>query len=909
MTWRNRAEDWLFSVALLAYPRAFRRRFGAEMRAEFTLRTSSTPGTTGTLSPLFQIVLSGLAERVTGLGHAVWFPSHRSHLYSRDERPAMFHDRIPSDIRFAIRQAVKAPFFTAVAVLALALGIGATMAIFTVVNGVLLRPLPYGEPDRLAMIWSDARAEGRPQNVVSPANFQDYRRMNQTFAAMDYTLSFLVSPVIQGQEEAGRVSMLRSGMGLFQLLGREAALGRTYRPGDPDDVAVISHGFWQRQMGGDPAVIGRAFTFSGNERLTIIGVMPPDFTFPYRSMFGPWASGRAETADIWVPMPFEGPRWLTAGGELVRNQHSLAVVGRLAPGVSIDEARADMAAVARQLEQAHPESNANWGATVVPLLEQTVGDVRPAWLLILAGVGVLLMMAAVNVANLLLARSLSRQRELAVRASLGATRGRLAQQALTESLLLSFTGAALGLLVMRWGVQGLVYLAPAELPRMTGLSPDWRVLGVTIGLTIIVGSAIGVLPAMMAGKADVRSTLNDHARGAMGSRRRRRARTALVVAEIALAVVLAVSVALLVKSFARLVGVDPGFRSGQLLTFQMNVPDRLTGPDARRAFYEEWLDRLEAIPGVTAVGGTTRIPLGSTRVTTSIQVEGVDIPRGELPEAEFRRSMRNYFQAMSIPVVRGRLFTREDGPTAPSVAVINQTLARRLFGTTDPIGRHVRTGPDPSGPWTTIIGVVGDIRHTSLDADPLPELYLDYAGSPPTSPFLVLRTTGPAAGLIDHVRREARALDPSMAIFDLRAMDDLRAESVADRRFVLVLMSGFGLLALVLAGLGVYGVMSLVVTERTSEVGLRLALGARPTEVRAMVIREALGVAAGGAAIGVAAALAVAPLLGSQLFGVVPHDPVALVAAPLLLMVAAVLAALVPATRAMAVDPAEALRT
>jgi putative ABC transport system permease protein len=893
---RSRAAGWLFSLALLAYPRAFRRRFGAEMRAD-----SQGEGT------LFNVVLSGLAERVTAIEHVIWFPSHRPYLYTMDERPTMFRDSIRNDVRFAIRQALKSPFFTAVAVLALALGIGATMAIFTVVNGVLLRPLPYSDPEHLAMVWSDARAEGRPQNVVSPANFEDYRRMNRTFAAMEYTLSFLVSPVIQGQEQSGRVPMLRTSEGMLQLLGREAALGRTYRPGDRD-VAVISHGFWQRQMGGDPAIIGRTFTFSGNERLTIVGVMPPDFTFPYRSMFGPWASGRAETADIWVPMPFEGWRWVDKGGQLLRTQHSLAVVGRLAPGVSIDEARADMATVARQLEQAHPESNTGWGATVVPLLEQTVGDVRPAWLLLLAGVGVLLLMAAVNVANLLLARSLSRQRELAVRASLGATRWRLAQQALIESLLLSFAGAALGLLVMRWGVQGLVYLAPPEMPRMAGLSPDWRVLLVTIVVAVITGSAIGVLPAVMAGKADVRSTLNDHSRGAVGSMRRRRARTALVVVEIALAVVLAVSVALLVQSFSRLLGVDPGFRASQLLTFQMNVPDRLTTPDARRAFYEEWLDRLEAIPGVTAVGGTTRIPLGSTRVTTSVQVEGLDVPRGELPEAEFRRSMRDYFQAMNIPVVRGRLFTAEDGPTAPSVALINQVLARRLFGTGDPIGRHVRTGPDPSGPWTTIVGVVGDIRHTSLDAEPLPELYLNYASNPPNSPFLVVRTTGPATDIAEHVRREARDLDPSMSIFDVRAMEDVRAESVADRRFVLVLMSGFGLLALVLAGLGVYGVMSLTVAERTSEVGLRLALGARPGQVRAMVIREALRVAGLGAVIGVVLALAVAPLLGSQLFGVAPHDPIALVAAPALLMLAAVLAALVPATRAMAVDPAESLR-
>jgi putative ABC transport system permease protein len=900
------------AVALAAYPRGFRRRFGDELRADFE-RAASTATTRDRLGMLATHVRNGLAERGAAVVRWTWWPTHRPHLYEPSGRRAMFWDGLRSDIRFTLRQAARAPAFTLLAVLALALGIGANSAVFSVVNGVLLRPLPYDEPERLVMVWSDNRNEGRALNVVSPANFADYRDRNRTFAAMDYALSFMMRLTVKGEEDAPPVWALRTGSTLLSILGREALLGRIYTAGERG-VAVVSHAYWQNRLGGDPSAIGRTLTMSA-EQVTIVGVMPPDFAFPYRSMFGPWVSGGGVTADMWIPMPFEGGRWVTDRGSLIRNVHSLVVVGRLAPEVSLEQARSDLRRVGMQLEHEFPDSNRGWGTTVVSLMNQTVGDVRPALLITLAGVSLILLMAAVNVANLVLARSVTRQRELAVRAALGASRLRLARQSLTESVILALAGAALGLLFVRWGVQALVALAPMDIPRMQDVSPDARVVLVTVAVAVAAGLFVGLLPAISMAGADAAPALQDHSRGSIGSRGRRRLRATLVVVEVALAVLLTIGAGLLIRSFGKLMNVDPGFSAESVLTLQMNIPDRLVNEssrqavsaDQRRAFYEQLLDRLAAIPGVVAVGGTTRIPLGSSSVTTSLQVEGRD-NTGQLPEVEFRRVMRDFFQAMGTPVVRGRLFGPEDGPTAASAAVVNQTLARRIFGDTDPIGQHVRTGPSPSGPWITIVGVVADMRHASLDAEPLPEIYFDYRSNPPNSPFLALRTSGAPETVALAVRQAAREIDPAASLYDIQTMASIRATSVAEQRFLLILITAFGGLALLLASVGVYGVMTLVVTERTQEVGVRLALGAEPVAVLAMIVRQAMGLAALGVLAGVIAAFALAPLMASQLFGVGSTDPATFAAVPIVLVAVAAAAAFVPARRAMRIDPVKAIR-
>ncbi|MEW6319745.1 MAG: ABC transporter permease [Acidobacteriota bacterium] len=826
----------------------------------------------------------------------------------------MFWDTLRSDLRVALRQMTAAPLYAALSIVALALGVGAVSAIFTVANAVLLRPLPYADADRLVLVWSHNTAEGRPRNPLSPANFRDFQRLNQTLAALESYYTFVTPEEVRlgGANEIAYSVIVTPG--LFDLLGRTPALGRGLAPGGALDAIVLSHGYWQRRFGGDPGIVGRTFEVGGVVR-TVVGVMPADFVFPYGSMLGPAGFTRVTGVDFWAPMTFEGPlaarfRMLNAQGELVRNVHWLGAVGRMKPGVSVADVNADLRAIAQQLAQAYPASNTGWTATVVTAHEQTVGSARPALVLLLAGVGFILLMAAVNVANLVLARGVARQRELATRVALGAGQTRLLRQMFTESLLLAVAGGALGVLLARAGVQMLVALAPADLPRLDEIALDWRVVAVTAAVTVVTGVLVGMLPAVSAARTDAHATLQDHSRGAIGGRSRRRMRSALVVAEVALAVLLTTGTALFLRSFLAVLDVDPGFRPEGLLTWQINVPDRHATPEARRTFYAEFFERLEALPGVVAAGGTTRLPLGSTSVTTTIDIEGRPRPVAELPEVEFRRALHRYFEAMGIPVIRGRGFDPTDGPDAPPVVVINQTMARRLFPGEDPVGRRVRTGPDPErSPWMTVVGVIGDVRHTGLEDEPAPEMYISGRQGPPGSPFIVMRTTGDPGAVVDLVRAEARAIDDDLPIYELRTMEQVRSEAVAGRRFVLLVVGAFGLLALVLAAVGVYGVMALVVTERTAEVGMRLALGAEPRQVVSLVVGQAARLATAGVLVGGAAATALTPLMASQLYGIGPMDPVSMVGGPLALLVVAIVAAALPARRAMAVNPVEALRT
>ncbi len=908
----------IFAASLLAYPRAFRRHFGEPMRETFA-RQDAIAAQRGVLARLtfvlrtaLHTLATGLAERHAALTRVVWWPNHQPHLYQSQGTQAMFWDTLRADVRHALRLAISTPLFTALTIAALALGIGANSAIFTVINGVLLQPLPYQEPDRLVMVWSDARKEGRPQNPISPANYRDFQQHNQTLEGLEGYFSFVTSlqVVIDGAAEvAFGVTMAPS---MFDLLGRQAALGRTFRDHDAQFGVVLSHGHWQRRYGGDVSVIGRAIQISG-QPATIVGVMPPDFIFPYGGMLGPSGFSRVRTVDMWVPMVLQGPvavvqRTVDERGQLPRNVHWLGAIGRMKPATTVDQVRADLSAVARQLEQSYPDTNTDWGVSVVPAHEQTVGSVRPALLMLLGCVGLVLLMAAVNVTNLVLARSLARQTEQATRVALGASRSRMRQQSLTESLLLSIAGGALGLLLGRLGVQLLLALAPSNLPRLTEVAIDWRVITATFGLSVLTGLIVGLLPALSAASTHPQGVLQEQGRGNTGSALRRRLRGGLVVAELALAVVVTASAALLLRSFVSLLNVDPGFQPQHLLTWQMNLPTRLQTADERRAFYLDFFTRLQSLPGVTAVGGTTRLPLGSTSVSTSVSIEGRSRPAAEAPEVEFRRSLHNYFEAMGIPILRGRGFTADDLPTTPPVAVINDTMARRLFPGESPVGQRVRLGPSPTSGWVEIVGVIGDVRHLGLEREPAPELYVHYLQNPPVNPFIVIRTARDPAVLTELVRAEARAMDKDLPLYDIRTMMDVRSASVAERRFILLLVGVFGVLALALAAVGVYGVMSVVVTERTREMGVRLALGARASQVLGLVVGQAARLALLGVAIGVLTAMTLAPLLASQLYGVRPIDPVTFAGVPVVLITIATIAALVPAVRAMRLDPIAALR-
>ena len=826
----------------------------------------------------------------------------------------MLWDTLRADIRHTLRLAIKTPVFSALTVLALALGIGATSAIFAVVNGVLLQSLPYRDDGRLVNLWSHNISEDRPRNPLSPANFLDFQRMNTTLDGLEGYFTFVTPTQLvtdTGTEVAYSVFVTSN---MFNMLGRTAAMGRTFTIGEESGVVVLSDGYWRRRFGGDPNIVGQVLSVSG-QSLEVLGVMPPDFVFPYGGMLGPSGFTRVTGVDMWLPIAFSGPmavnnRMLNQSGQIVRNVHWFGAIGRLKTGVSEQQAAADARTIASQLEQSYPETNKGWSATVVSSIEQSVGTIRPALMILLAGIGFVLVMASVNVANLLLARSIAREKELATRAALGAGRARLARQLLTESVLFALAGGLVGMLVMWWTVRGLIALAPANLPRMNEVSVNWEVLLAAGLTTMLTGILVGVLPAMSSASVNPQASLQDSSRGTVGGALRRRTRAGLVVAEVALAVAITTGAGLLLRSFLSVTNVDPGFATAQLLTWQMNLPQRLATSPERLAFYRDFFARMEALPGVVSAGGTTRVPLGSTSVTTSIQIDGRPVPNSELPEVQFRRAMHTYFETMGIPVRRGRNFAPTDVATTPPVAVINETMARRLFPNQEAVGQRVRMGPNPAGAWTTIIGVIGDIRHGGLEEEPQPELYISYlqGGGPPVAPFIVLRTAGDPATLAETVRAEVRQIDKNLPLYDMRTMSALRSEAVSTRRFILLIVGAFGALALGLAAIGVYGVMSLIVSERTREVGVRLALGAQPSELLGMIVGQAAKLAGIGVALGLAVSLPLAPLLDSQLYGIESFDPLTFVLVPATLLLIATLAAVVPARRAMRIDPLAALR-
>jgi putative ABC transport system permease protein len=516
-------------------------------------------------------------------------------------------------------------------------------------------------------------------------------------------------------------------------------------------------------------------------------------------------------------------------------------------------------------------------------------------------------MACVNLANLLLARSTARQREMAIRSALGAARRRLVTQALVETVLLSVAGGLLALIFMRFGIAGLLALAPSEIPRIDEVAPNASVILFTLGLSAVTGMLIGIVPAFAASRPHVQSSLSESGRGSTAGRSQRRVRAMLVVSEVALAVVLTIGAGLLLRSFVSVITVDPGFRADNLLTLQISMPPQYQQPDHRRAFYAQLLARLESLPGVTSVGGTTRLPLGSTNVSTKIIIEGRDVAASALPEAEFRRAIHHYFSAMGIRLVRGRGFDATDGPSAPPVAVINETMARGMFAGEDPIGKRIKFGA-PGTAWTTIVGVIGDVRHSGLETAPAPEVYVYYLQNPPVNPFLVLRTTSDAASLVPAVRAELHALDKDIAAYDVRPMTQVRSESISQRRFVLLLVGAFGVLALVMAAVGVFGVMELIVSERTPEIGIRLALGAQASDVLRTILIHGLSLALLGIAVGLVAAALLRPLLATQLYGIHAIDVPTVTGVPALLLAVAAIACYLPARRAMRIDPVDALK-
>jgi len=825
----------------------------------------------------------------------------------RERRGWPLAESLLQDLRQALRGMRRHPTFALACIATLALGTGVNSAMFGVVNGVLFAPLPYSQPDQLVSIWT-RHPEVQPElGAVSAANAVDLRGALKTVKGLEVLQANILPSTVRVNGEAVAARGAQMSAGMFALLGREPLLGRGFHEGDSTNVVVLSHGFWMRQFGGAPSVIGRQLG-DGGRAVTVIGVMPRDFAFPYPSMLRATVSFTASAdVDFWVPMPPAAlsPARTPPSADGTRAVRLFAVVARLRDGVTLSEAQADLDVAWRQLARAYPQ-NAGWEARAVPLHDQAVAPVRSALLLLLGGVGVVLLIACVNVANLLLARGVARERELAMRTALGAPRGRLVQQMLTESLVLSGFGAAGGLVFARWAMPVVVALAPPNTPRLQEIGADWRLVAFAAVAAIVCGLAIGVLPAFSAARGSIRGAIDEGSRG--GSDGRRRLRSLLAAAEVALAVVLTIGAGLLVRSFVTVLQIDPGFQSDRVLTMSASVPSRYETPAARVEFYQQLFARLEALPGVEAVGGNTRLPLAGANSTTEVAVEGQLPPEGQWPLADLRRALHDYFPAMGIALKQGRLFDARDAAGAPPVVLVNETLSRRLFGDADPVGRQLRLGPSSPIRQATIIGIVGDLRHQGLDLAPAPEVYVHYLQGPPVAPFLVIRTSVDPVTLIPSVRAAAREVEATFAPYNFRTMDDWRSTSLLDRRFLVGLASAFGLLALLLAAVGVYGVMTLIVAERTREMGIRLALGASPSRLMTMVLRQALNLALAGGAAGLAAALVLAPLLASQLYGVGTADAVTIAVVSAVLLAVALLASWLPARRVLRVDPIATLR-
>ncbi|MCA1619677.1 MAG: ABC transporter permease [Acidobacteria bacterium] len=795
------------------------------------------------------------------------------------------------DVRFGLRVLWKRPGFTAVALAVLALGVGANTAIFSVVNAVLLRPLPYPGSERVVAFDGINPSKGVEESNMSAPDFADWKAQARSFEALSiYTEG---GSNLTGAGEPERVTAAWVGPDFFRAIGVGAARGRALLPEDEDPgaalVVVISHGLWQRRFGSDPGAVGRTVELGGRSR-EVVGVMPPGFDFPRR-------------AELWGALQLEVAKE-------PRDNRSYQVLGRLREGVSLAQAQAELDTITARLAEGYPVTNTGWGVDLDPLKEETVGEMRSALLLLLAAVALVLLIACANVANLLLARAAGRRREVALRLALGAGRWRVARQMLTESLLLALAGGALGAGLGVWLTDLLVALAPENTPRLAEASLDARVLLFAAGATLLTGLAFGIVPALQASRADLGETLKEGGRGSSGGRSR--VRSALVVAEVALSLLLLAGAGLLVKSFARLQAVSPGFDSEGVLTARVSLPGaRYKEPAQKAEFYRALTERLGALPGVEAAGATVSLPLGGSNLSVwrGLIPEGRPAtPESDAPAA-YAVVTPGYFRTMRIPLRAGRVFDERDDANSPKVIVINETLARKVFGGQEPLGRHVTIWRDEEFP-RQIVGVVGDTKPSSLDAEGAPQMYVPHAqdaGWGGLSVAVRARGGDPSA-LAPLLREEVRALDRQLPVYDVKTMGKVWADSTAYRRVTMFLMAGFAAAALLLAGVGLYGVLSYTVAQRTHEIGIRMALGAQGRDVLRLVVRQGMLLTLAGLGVGLAVALLLTRLMTGLLYGVSAADPAVYALVSLLLAAVALVACLVPARRATKVDPMVALR-
>ncbi len=804
-------------------------------------------------------------------------------------------EQLRQDAGFGARLLRREPGFAAATVLTLALAIGATTTIFSIVDAVLLQPPPFPEPERLVTLWqTDPQDGGRPVEPA-PANFLDWREQAASFERVAAVEPFSFDYTGGDEPEVFYGSLVTEGF--FETLGVGAARGRTFLPDEfrpGNGVVVLTDGFWRRRFGGDPGILGRSLTLDGQPR-TVVGVLPPGFALGLER-------GRGER-DVYAP------KAISERETFLRGDGWWRVVARLRPDVTPAAAQVEMDAVAARLAADHPRANAGVGARVIPLHARQVEAVRPALLLLLGGVVLVLLIACVNVANLMLARGARRAQEFTIRAAVGGGRGRLLRQLLTESLVLAALGGAGGVALTAYALDAVVALMPADVPRLAEVTVNGRILGFAAGLVLATAAAFGLAPARRMLRRDVAGLLRAQRAGASGAQRMRRL---LVAAEVALALVLLAGAGLLLQSFARLVAVDIGFAPGNTAVLQVFAWDRQTDAGARVNFFRRTLENVRAVPGVAAAGAVSSFPLGLADVTieTPFTIRGRPAPPpGEEPAAAVSQVTPGYFEALRVPLRAGRRFERRDDAERPRVAVINETLARRHWPDTDPLRRRLTVGASGAAFEAEIVGVVGATRPGGFDSGRRPEIFVPHAqGGASGSMTYVVRTAGDPAASLPAIQNAVWAVDPLQSFYSVATVEQLLSDTLAARRFTTGLLAAFALAALTLAGLGVYGVIAVATAGRTREFGLRLALGARPGAVVTMVVRDALGLAAAGVALGAAAALWTSRLLASLLFEVTPADPLTLAAVSLLLLAAAASAAWLPARRAARVSPLAALR-
>ena len=881
----RRYERLGYRLLLAAFPRRVRHEFGPDMEQMFAdhLASAGSRGGRGRLwaAALVDAVMYGSAERLNGISAA------GSAAARALKRWRWWMHAFRQDVAFAVRLLWKQPGITFIAVLTLALGIGANTAIFSAVNAVLLRPLPYAEPDRIMTLWEKRQAEGVMDNVVSPADLLDWARMNSTFENIaGYTG---MSADLTGAGEPVRLVAGAVSPAFFDVFRIHMLLGRTFAPEEGtvgrDRVTILGYPLWRDRFGSNPSVVGQSISLGG-EPHEIIGVLPREFDFP-------------DEGELWVPLAFNA--------QPMRANHFLLVYGRLKDGVTLEQARADMDRVGALLQTSYPDLNRGHSSHVVPMGEYLKEPLRASLWLLLAAVGFVLLIACVNVANLLLARAATRTREIAVRAAIGAGRARLMAQMLVESVVLALVGGCAGLLVAWWAIRVLRALAPEGI-RVVGLDHlalEPRVLLFTLVLSILTGIVFGVLPASNIASQDINANLREGGRSPAGLRRR--LRLALVVSEVALASLLLVAAGLTVRSFQTILRADPGFVSDGVLTFNLPLPTaRYREAEGQLRLFRQVEERIAALPGVEVAGSTTHLPLGGSDSRRGVGIEGRE-PTPDTPtRAHVRAITPNYLRAMRMTLREGRPLSSEDTEKSPFVLLVNETMARRYWPNQSPVGRRLQLGGESE--WRTVVGVVADVKFWGLTAAVNPEMYLPEGQYPMPFRSFVLRTSADPATLASAVREQIRQVDPNLPLAKLRTMKEITADSVGSQRSGMWLLACFGALALTLAAAGIYGVMSHMVTSMRSEIGIRMTLGARPASVMQLVLKEGLGEAAAGLALGIAGGVLVMRSFRTMLFEVQPADPLTIVAVAVLLLATAAIACTVPARRAMKVDPVEALR-